>query len=245
MSARRLTLLGPLVVFLASCDPPGKPNPAQRPVPPDQVRDFATLYGRNCAGCHGAEGKLGPAPPLNDPLFLQIVSDEELRTVISEGRVSPLPGQGDAPSRIMPAFARDRGGPLLPAQVQALVEGIKERWKQGEEAPRGVPRYAQRSDKGVSAEAGEKVFGRACAGCHGSQGRGEEGRGWVLNDPSFLALITDQALRRYIITGRADLGMPDYADPEGRSPEFTRLTDDDVGNLVALLASWRDSRGRR
>ena len=49
---------------------------------PDQVADFDVLYKTHCAGCHGADGKLGPAPPLTDPLFLAIVHDGELLRVI-------------------------------------------------------------------------------------------------------------------------------------------------------------------
>ena len=61
----------------------------------------------------------------------------------------------------------------------------------------------------------------------------------AINDPDFLALISDQALRRYVITGRPDLGMPDYADPTGRPEGFQPLSGQDVTNVVALLASWR------
>ena len=82
--------------LLAGCDLPGRPDPADRPVPADQVVDFRTLYGQNCAGCHGADGKMGPAPPLNDPLFRAIVPEDELQTVITKGRHNTL----------MPAFAQ-------------------------------------------------------------------------------------------------------------------------------------------
>ena len=87
-----------LVVLAGGCDFPGKPREADRPVPADQVKSFDTLYGVRCAGCHGVDGKLGPAPSLNDPVFLAIVPDAELRHVISEGRAvsaaqrSPMPG---------------------------------------------------------------------------------------------------------------------------------------------------------
>src|SRR5262249_20684787 len=55
----------------ASCPPPpGKPMEKDRWAPPSQVTDFRQLYGQNCAGCHGADGKLGGARPLNDPLYL-------------------------------------------------------------------------------------------------------------------------------------------------------------------------------
>ena len=51
-----------LSLFLAAgCDLPGRPDPADRPVPADQVKDFDVLFGTRCAGCHGADGKLGPA----------------------------------------------------------------------------------------------------------------------------------------------------------------------------------------
>src|SRR4051794_39602450 len=74
------------LLLLAGCNPPGRPSPADRPVSADQVKDFGTLYAKHCSGCHGADGKLGPAPPLNDPLFLAIVSNEDLLRVISAGR---------------------------------------------------------------------------------------------------------------------------------------------------------------
>jgi cytochrome c oxidase cbb3-type subunit 3/ubiquinol-cytochrome c reductase cytochrome c subunit len=61
----------------------------------------------------------------------------------------------------------------------------------------------------------------------------------VINDPVFLALISDQALRRYVITGRPDLGMPDYAGSRPRQPDYHPLTPEQVNDLVALLASWR------
>ena len=45
-------------------DPSFKPKFADRPVPSDQVTNFDVLYKTHCAGCHGADGKLGPAPPV-------------------------------------------------------------------------------------------------------------------------------------------------------------------------------------
>src|SRR5262249_12655152 len=89
---------------------------------------------------------------------------------------------------------------------------------------------AENSPAGAAAgkkEEGGKVFARACASCHGDHGQGgryggkTDGRSvGAINHPDFLALISDQALRRFVITGRPDFGMPDYADPRGRPEGF-------------------------
>jgi len=198
---------------------------------------FGVLFQRNCAGCHGADGRLGPAPPLNDKLFLALMPDAEVRSVIEAGRSGTL----------MPAFAEAEGGSLSTEQVEVLARGIKERWAPIQPAPSGAPLYLlakAQTGSGDSGDrdAGAKVFGRACASCHGDRGQGGERNGMAIgpiNDPSFLALISDQALRRYIITGRSDLGMPDYADRNGRPDGFQPLSSQDVANITALLAHWR------
>jgi cytochrome c oxidase cbb3-type subunit 3/ubiquinol-cytochrome c reductase cytochrome c subunit len=236
-----------LSLFLAAgCELPGQPRPADRPVPADQIKDFGALYSTRCSGCHGADGKLGPAPPLNDPLFLAIVPDADLLRVITAGRAVTA-GQRSP----MPAFAEGRGGPLTDAQVKVLAEGIKTRW--GPPAsPAGTPPpyLASAGTGGGNKGAGAGVFARACAGCHGMDGEGVESDGRIrrkIHDPAFLALISDQELRRYVITGRPDLGMPPYDlravedgdGKAGRPPDYRPLTSADINDLVALLASWR------
>ena len=219
-------LPGLLAVLLAGCNWPGQPKPGDRPVAADQVTDFGTLFAKNCAGCHGGEGKLGPAPPLNDQLFLAIVPDEELLRVVREGR----------PGTPMPAFARDRGGPLTAKQVEALARGLKPQW--GGAAPKEKPPPYLAPKGPGDKDRGAKVFAQACAVCHGEKGQGSKEAGAV-NDRAFLALISDQALRRIVITGRSDLGMPGYADTNMRSPDAKPLTSDQIHDLVALLAYWR------
>jgi cytochrome c oxidase cbb3-type subunit III len=244
------------IALLAGCDPQGKPNPDDRPVPPKDVLNFEELFKRNCAGCHGADGDYGPAPPLRDSLFRAGVPERELERVISAGR----------PGTPMPAFALANGGTLTPQQVQVLVHTIKgvpaatpnqvagtgrandvaavaPQWGPPEPMPKAAPAYL-RSESNLTRTSAEfeqvrkTVFARACAGCHGADGRGESGAG-AINDPSFLALISDQALRRLVITGRPDLGMPDYAKEDGRDPGFRALTSQDVDDLVDLMGYWR------
>jgi mono/diheme cytochrome c family protein len=250
--AGRWRLLPLLVVLAAGCDLPGRPNPADRPVPSDKVTNVNALYTTNCAGCHGVDGKFGPAPPLNDPIFRAIISEAELVQVITEGRAvtpqqkTPMPafGLGKRPPRTTTQLevltelkeqthteARQQG-PLTADQIKILAEGIKH-WGPAASVPRDLTAAGGGGDK----DDGLRVFARACAECHGSEGQG--GTYGAINERAFLALISDQALRRLAITGRPDLGMPAYNGKEGRPANFEPLTSKEIDNLVALLADWR------
>jgi mono/diheme cytochrome c family protein len=207
-------------------------------VTPDQILSFEPLFSTNCSGCHGASGNLGPAPPLNDATFLAIVTDLELLHVISDGRAGTP----------MPAFAQKSGGQLTDAQVQAIVEGMRANWKPADSSDGPLPNYAltkaaNAESMSASRQRGVEVYARACAHCHGERGEGG-GHGGPLNDPAFLALISDQALRRIVITGRPDLGMPTFAENDGRESSFQPLTSTEIDDLVALLADWRAGGSR-
>jgi mono/diheme cytochrome c family protein len=133
--------------------------------------------------------------------------------------------------------------PLTAAQVQVLGEGIKKRWGPLASPPGSAPPYlAPVEPSPGKKDEGARVFARACAGCHGPEGEGVERDGRLrrkINDPAFLALISDQELRRYAITGRPDLDMPPYDGKAGRPPDFQPLTSAEIDALVALLACWR------
>ena len=86
---------------------------------------------------------------------------------------------------------------------------------------------------------GQQRFAQACGDCHGADGKGDADVAGAVNDPDFLALASDQMLRRIIITGRADLGMPNFAATDGRSDGFQPLTSTEIDDLVALLGHWR------
>ena len=221
--------------WLPGCTPLGKPTAVPNGGLPTAAMDFGPLYSTHCAGCHGADGTTGPAPPLNDALFLQITSDADLSQAIKEGR----------PGTPMPPFDHARGGPLNAAQMKVLAEGLKSKWGRAG-GPRDVPPYT--TVPGGDATRGTAVFGKACGGCHGDHGQGGtfEGRQvGAINDPSYLALSSDQLLRRYAITGRPDLGMPNFADSTGRPPDFKPLSAQDVADVTALLASWRRTPAKK
>lgn len=167
--------------------------------------------------------------PLNDPLFLALVSDEALRRVIDRGR----------PGTLMPAFGQTAGGTLTVPQVVVLAAGLRKEWGQGfDKSKTPSSEYRLADSEGANpprgdADRGKEVYVLACARCHGSDGKG--GRAGTLRDRAFLALISDQALRHVVTTGRTDLGMPGYATVGGQKP----LTAEQISDLVVLLASWR------
>lgn len=232
-AASLASILVALICLLAGCDLPGQPHREDRPVRADEIVDFDWLFQSNCSGCHGPNGKLGPAPPLNDAILMRIVSNDDLLRVITEGR----------PGTPMPAFAYAHGGPLNEAQVKALATGLKSRFQSPVDLKATLPAYRSDTKHGapVSTEdiaRGGQIFSRACAGCHGERGEGTDVAG-AIAEPAFLGLITDQALRRLIITGRPDLGMPNFADSTGRDDDFRPLSSDEIDGLVALLGSWR------
>lgn len=226
--SRTLCVISLIAVAATGCDFPGRPNAGDVPVPAEKVLKFDLLFATNCSGCHGAKGNLGPAPPLNDPLFVAIIPNETLLGVIRGGRKGTP----------MPAFARAQGGTLTEAQIDVLAAGIKKHWSSPKTLPAPPPPYAGTTE-GAAARAeglagrGATVYARACAGCHGKNGAGDSAGS--ITDPAFLALISDQELRRLIITGRSDLGMPNYAATDGRPKDFKPLSSAEIDELVAEL----------
>ena len=219
--APRGTLLVLILGFVAlGCDSlPGKPK--GDPEDPAQSTDFELLYASHCAGCHGENGKLGPALSLHDPVYLALVPPERLRAVI----------EGGVPGTAMSAFAKERGGSLASKQIDALVQGMMTRWTDPQSLGGAVlPPYAAPLG---DPERGAQVYAAACASCHGAEGRGGE-KGHDIVDPSYLALVSDQALRSVVIAGRTDLGMPDWRGNAGST-----LTSQQVSDVVAWMAVHR------
>ena len=202
---------------------PGQPAPGSEVKNPATVNDFATLYAANCAGCHGTGGKGGAAIALNDPVYLAVAGDGTIRRVISNG----------VPWTAMPAFARGAGGLLTDEQVEAIVNGIRTRWARPDGLQGAIaPPYsaAQSGDPGR----GRTVYDTWCASCHGADGRGGA-RASSIVDGSYLALVSDQALRTIVIVGRPELGAPDWRNNLPGHP----MSGEDVTDVVAWLAAQR------
>ena len=214
--------LGALLA-IAACDLPGKPTAADIVRRPSDNLDPVALYSQNCAGCHGAEGKFGPAPPIGDPVYLAIVNDDTLRQVISKGRAGTP----------MSAFAQSEGGMLTDKQVDAIAQGIRKRWGKSDILQGGTtPSYAAKA--AGNPQQGAAVFGTYCASCHGPNGTGSDKVGSIVNS-HYLTLITDQGLRTITIIGRPDFNAPDW---RGNVPGHP-MTDQEITDVVAWLASQR------
>jgi mono/diheme cytochrome c family protein len=219
------------LVALVGCDAmPGRPRPADQPPLPSQVMGFAELYGQSCAGCHGTDGRLGAARPLNDPVYLALVPPDRLRMIIAEG----------VPGTAMPGFASAAGGPLTEAQLDALIQEMLKGWSRPLPPPDvSLPPYTAEAKVANDSLAGDpeqglSVYAEACANCHGADGTGGA-KGGSIVDPAYLALVSDQALRTAVIAGRTDLGMPDWRSDIPGQP----LTAQQISDVVAWLVSQR------
>lgn len=229
---RRSLFLGPTFgVLLATCacsSLRGRPQPGPEVPRPDSVLNPVVLYAANCAGCHGAAGKYGPAMNLSDPVYLAIVDDNTLRETISKGR----------PGTAMSAFSQKAGGMLTNEQINAIIRGIRDRWGNPSTlAGVATPSYAATAPG--NPQQGEAVYATFCAPCHGANDKGGPKAGSVTN-PSYLSLISDQGLRTIVIAGRPDFGAPDWRNNVPGHP----MSDQEISDVVAWLSSHRPGQSR-
>ncbi|HHQ40949.1 MAG TPA: c-type cytochrome [Chromatiales bacterium] len=192
--------------------------------------DGALLYARNCAACHGADGRGGVGVPLALPDFLATASDEYLRKTIRLGR----------PGRVMPAFPH-----LSDAEVDAIVRHIRS--FAPDVRPRRLPEGPVRGDP----KRGAGLYARHCAACHGPDGEGGKGTGVTfsrprdlpivapaLNNPGFLAAASDAQIKATLMWGRKGTPMPSFLE-QG-------LSERDIDDIVAFVRSFeRRPRERR
>jgi mono/diheme cytochrome c family protein len=209
--------------MLGCAGAPGRPRPNEVPIVPGEVSDFGVLYGQNCAGCHGTDGKGGEAIALSNPVYLAIAGDAILRGATANG----IPGTS------MPAFAQSAGGMLTDKQVDLIAAGIRQHWSQPDVLRGSAPPPYTAQAPGDPAR-GSEVYGTFCSSCHGPNGRGGPKASSIV-DGSFLALVSDQELRTVVIAGRPELGAPDWRNDVPGKP----LTAQDISDAVAWLACQR------
>jgi len=223
---KSLALIAAASAGLAGCNKlgqlPGKPTKEDIVLEPTKVTDFAVLYGQNCAGCHGKDGRGNGALALANPVYLAVASDEVIIAAIAKG----IPGS------LMPPFAQSAGGFLTDAQVAIIVKGMRARWAKPDALKGATPPPYAASGSGDPAR-GAAVFASSCVSCHGAAGKGGDKIASIV-DGSFLALVSNQNLRTTVIAGRPDLRHPDWQSVPGQP-----LTNEQVTDVVSWLVSQR------
>ena len=171
-----------------------------------------TVYARDCVACHGADG-LGTAlaPPLNDPVVMETVT-EEIERVILKG----VPGTLMAPWE----------NSLTDDEVVGLIELIQN-W---DKIPDGAIPSPEISIP-VTEESlilGSDLYAANCASCHGPEGQGKP-KAPALNVKGFLEDTNDAAIQQIITMGVPDTSMPAWGD---------RMTEAEIQALVGFIRSW-------
>ena len=223
----RVMLVAASLAALTACSRDHDPV-EEAVVRPNKIVDFNILYSKNCAGCHGPDGKGGVAIALADPIYLAIADDATIQRITANGVTGTS----------MPAFAQHAGGMLTDDQVNVIAKGIRTHWAKPD-AVQGTPPPYEAKTPG-DAKRGAAVYEMYCSSCHGAGGRGGS-KGSSIVDPAYLSMVSDQSLRTTVIAGRAEIGAPDWRNNvagKAMSPE-------DVSDVVAWLASQRPQGGRR
>jgi mono/diheme cytochrome c family protein len=240
--ALTLSLLACAAAYVAAgCNTPGKPGPApdSKATRPEQVLDFATLYSQNCAACHGENGRNGAAISLDNPVYLAIAGSPNIQRITADG----------VPGTAMPPFAKSKGGMLTDQQIAILTTGMQQHWGDPSVfSGRGTtpPPFAAAA-LGNPAQ-GQQAFTTFCARCHGADGIGGKASDGItlgsIVDPAYLALISDQGLRSFILaseTMHAEVNA-EYLHPDRhdwRSYSAQPMTDQQITDVVAWLTSHR------
>jgi len=201
------------VLLLAGCAAPSQ-GPA--PAPPRGAK----LYASMCAVCHGPAGegyKADRAPALANPDFLASASEDFLYRAVADGR----------PGTTMSAWSKERGGPLSPADIEALIAYMRS-WSSREPAALDL-----RPATGDAAH-GAARYAAQCARCHGPSGM--EGPELRIGSPDYLKNAGDGFLRLAIRNGRAQTEMAGFGGDLG---------DAGIEDVVAYLRSLQNHSAPR
>ncbi len=198
---------------LAACVAGGSLECAHRPTS-EIEHHGGELYTRMCVVCHGTAGegyKADNAPAIAHPDFLASVTDAFLREAIANGR------QGTT----MSAWGAERGGPLVRADVDAVVAFMRT-WDRGE--------HAKLDEQAPSGDAlrGQPLYARSCSQCHGY--RGVNGTAIHIGDAALLASASNGFLRYAIQRGRSGTAMPAFGESLGT---------EGIEDMIVMLRSWQ------
>ncbi len=206
-------------------------------------------YKAACAVCHGPDGAGVPrlGKPLRNSAFVQSQTDEELFTLLAEGRLPTDPA--NTAGVLMPARGAQN---LSDDKLHDLIAYLREMQDPSQPtvsvdawviANAGAPQGADTGDAAAPAATGlrNELFVTSCSACHGEFGQGVEGLGKPMGTSEFIKSKTDKELITFIKTGRppwdaentTGIDMPS----KGGNPA---LSDDDIAELVAYIRSLQE-----
>jgi|TARA_B100002003_G_C14152713_1_gene554535 cbb3-type cytochrome c oxidase subunit III len=177
-----------------------------------------SLYGSNCVGCHGLDGKGTPNvfPALNNQNFLKLNDDEQIKSIIVNGKA----GTG------MIAWSETKGGVLTNSQIDDIVLFIRN-WEIKEVIQDSTENSVVDKEKVQITR--EDIYNTNCVGCHGEEGVGTQS-GPSLIDNEFVSISNSEELKAVIYEGRVEKGMPSWKGI---------LSNEQIDSLVPLLKSWK------
>jgi cytochrome c oxidase cbb3-type subunit III len=170
----------------------------------------AELYAKYCQLCHGAsmEGYAADnAPSLVSPTFRDTAGDAFLRSAIERGRAGTA----------MAGYGRSVGGPLEPAEIDALLIHIR--------GVKPAPPLPGKRSKG-DATKGAVVYAAHCQTCHGTAQ--QRSTAVHLANPMFLETASDTFMRYAIVRGRPGTQM---------QPWQGKLAPQEIEDVLAYVRS--------
>ncbi len=174
------------------------------------------VYEQNCVFCHQADaiGKPGLAPSLTNQEFLELASDNFIKSTIRDGR----------PGTSMPPF-----GHLAAKDIDAVVAFLRSHAKR--------PNISAKIDAEPRSQGDERLgkfwFDSICSTCHGPNGDGYSagGTGTAIGKLGFLDKASDGFIRETIRRGRSNTRMLGFRGPDA----MANLSDSDIDDIVAYL----------
>ena len=234
-------------------------RPAAQSAPPALVERGKTLFGQNCAFCHGREGGGGESGPdlMHSDLVASDVRGKKIGAVVLNGR----------PETGMPAFK------LSPQEIAELAAFLHAQKKKADSRPGGRRGVSVSDLQTGDVESGKEYFNGAgtCSSCHSPTGdlagvagryRGLELEKRMLYPRDAPATVTVTLPSGETVSGKLSyqdeftIGMTGeagwYQSWPANSIKYTihapaeihvellgRYSDDDVHNLMAYLQTLR------
>ena len=182
---------------------------------PTAIKDGASLFKMYCWGCHDS-GKQSiydevldrTVPAITNPGFLRLIDDNNLKTIIVEGRSG---------TQMTPWKTTAAG--LKKEEIEQILDYVS--MSRPSEIP-GLFHYDRYKSDTAN---GKNVYEQRCNFCHGDEGKGGGRKlGVNLRNSTVQKLLEPEFLARTVLHGRKGTPMPSFG-PEGEGLSNQEITD--------------------